>query len=235
MVLSPEPLRDAMEIVARFACDCVKAGAKLRSIDAGGGWPILYGNENRAAESHAVFGAAIIEGMKRGGADQLGVTLLVEPGRAIVGDSGVLLTRVLYVKEQAGKRFIIVDAAMTELIRPALYHSHHAIVPVATQAHAPLSPADVVGPVCESSDFFAKDRLLPPLKRGDLLAIRGTGAYSASMASNYNTRPLAPEVLVSRDNHSIIRDRQSLDDLLRNERNEAGGSLLEWMHSQGAG
>lgn len=232
MVLSPEPLRDAVEIVARFAGECTRAGARITTLDAGGGWPVLYGNEERDAQSHSVFGQAIIEGMQRGGADQLGLTLMVEPGRAIVGDSGVLLTRVLHVKEQAGKRFIIVDAAMTELIRPALYRAYHAILPVAEQPGAHLTPADVVGPVCESGDFFAHDRLLPPLQRGDLLAIRGAGAYSASMASNYNSRPLAPEVLVSHESSSVVRDRQSLDDLLHNERDDAGGSLREWMHSQ---
>jgi diaminopimelate decarboxylase len=233
MVLSPEPLAEAMEIVARFACECAEAGAVIRTVDAGGGWPILYGNEDKNAKSHAAFGQALIEGMRRGGADKLNATLMIEPGRAIVGDAGVLLTRVLYVKEQAGKRFVIVDAAMTELIRPALYRAYHAIVPVTTQPDAALTPADIVGPVCESGDFFAKDRLLPPVKRGDLLVLRGAGAYAASMASNYNTRPLAPEVLVSKDSISVIRDRQTLDELLHSERNEAGGSLLEWMHSQG--
>jgi diaminopimelate decarboxylase len=233
MVLSPEPLAEAMEIVARFAVECAEAGAIIRTVDAGGGWPILYGNEDKNAQSHAQFGQALIEGMRRGGADKLNATLMIEPGRAIVGDAGVLLTRVLYVKEQASKRFIVVDAAMTELIRPALYKAYHAIVPVSAQPDASLTPADVVGPVCESGDFFAKDRLLPPVKRGDLLVLRGAGAYSASMASNYNTRPLAPEVLVSKDSISVIRERQNLDDILKSERNDAGGSLLEWMHSQG--
>jgi diaminopimelate decarboxylase len=232
MVLSPEPIRDAVEITSRFAAECAEAGARMTTLDAGGGWPVLYGNEEKPAQTHAVFGQAIIEGMQRGGADKLGLTLMVEPGRAIVGDAGVLLTRVLYVKEQAGKRFVVVDAAMTELIRPALYRAYHAIVPVAEDAGAAQSPADVVGPVCESGDFFAHDRPLPPLKRGDLLAIRGAGAYSASMASNYNSRAFAPEILVSADGFSIVRERQSLDDLLRNERHDAGGSLLEWMHSQ---
>jgi diaminopimelate decarboxylase len=233
MMLSPEPLRDAVEIVARFACECAQAGARLSTLDAGGGWPALYGNEEQDAHSHAAFGRAIIEGMQRGGADKLGLTLMVEPGRAIVADAGILLTRVLYVKEQAGKRFVVVDAAMTELIRPALYQAYHAIVPVqAARPDAPLTPADVVGPVCESGDFFARNRHLPPLQRGDLLAIRSAGAYSASMASNYNSRPMAPEVLVSEEGFSVVRDRQNLDDLLRNERDEAGGSLREWMHSQ---
>jgi diaminopimelate decarboxylase len=136
----------------------------------------------------------------------------------VVGDSGVLLTRVLYVKEQAGKRFVIVDGAMTELIRPALYRSYHAVMPV-THSEAPQSPADVVGPVCESADFFAQDRPLPPLARGDLLAIRGAGAYSAAMGSNYNSRPFAPEVLVDSEHFSVVRVRQTLEDLLRDERN----------------
>jgi diaminopimelate decarboxylase len=170
--------------------------------------------------------------MRRGGGTDLGLTLMVEPGRAVVADAGVLLTRVLYVKEQAGKRFIVVDAAMTELIRPALYQAYHAIMPVTEQPGATLSPADVVGPVCESGDFFARGRLLPPLRRGDLLAIRGAGAYSSSMASNYNSRPYAAEVMVSEEDFSIVRDRQSLDELLRNERDDGGGSLREWIHSQ---
>jgi diaminopimelate decarboxylase len=218
MVLSPEPISDAVAIVAQFACECTRAGARLHTLDAGGGWPIVYGNEERDAQSHAIFGRAIIEGLKRGGADALGVTLVVEPGRSIVGDAGVLLTRVLYVKEQAGKRFVIVDGAMTELIRPALYRAYHAVVPV-THSDALQSVADVVGPVCESTDFFAQERPLPPLVRGDLLAIRGAGAYSAVMGSNYNSRPLAPEVLVDADRFSVVRERQNLEDMLRDERN----------------
>ena len=232
MMLSPEPLRDAVEILARFAGECARAGAKLTTLDAGGGWPVIYGNEEREAQSHAAFGKAIIEGMRRGGGHDLGLSLMVEPGRAVVGDAGVLLTRVLFVKEQAGKRFVVVDAAMTELVRPALYQAYHAVMPVTEQPGAPLLPADVVGPVCESGDFLARGRNLPPLKRGDLIAIRGAGAYSSSMASTYNTRPLAPEVLVNEEAFSIVRDRQNLDDILRNERDDGGGSLLEWMHSQ---
>jgi diaminopimelate decarboxylase len=151
-------------------------------------------------------------------AANLGFTLVVEPGRAIVGDAGVLLTRVLYVKEQVGKRFVIVDAAMTELIRPALYGAYHAIVPVDHDPSLPETPADIVGPVCESSDFFAHDRALPPVKRGDLLAIRGAGAYTATMGSNYNTRPLAPEVLVEGGGFQVVRARQKLEDIWRDER-----------------
>ena len=218
MVLSPEPISDAVAITSSFACECAKAGAKITTLDAGGGWPILYGNETHDAQSRESFGRSVIEGMRRGGADKLGVTLVVEPGRSIVGDAAVLLTRVVYVKEQAAKRFIICDAAMTELIRPALYRAYHAIVPVHAVAGAPETPADVVGPVCESGDFFAHDRALPPIARGDLLAIRGAGAYASVMASNYNSRPFAAEVLVDGAGFEVIRVRQTVDDMLRNER-----------------
>ncbi len=222
MVLSPEPIGDAVAITAAFACECTAAGAPIKTLDAGGGWPILYGNEERDAQGRSVFGRAIIDGIQRGGAGKLGLTVVVEPGRSIVGDSGILLTRVVYVKEQAGKRFVIVDAAMTELIRPALYRSYHAAVPVVAVADAPLSPADLVGPVCESGDFFAQDRLLPPFSRGDLIAIRGTGAYGAAMGSNYNSRPFAAEVLVDGGGFSVIRVRQPLEELWRNERGYEG-------------
>lgn len=217
MVLDPAPIGEATQRIAEFAVECHKAGAKLEILDAGGGWPILYGNEESVAKSHQIFGQSIIEGMRRGGALDLGLSLMVEPGRSIVGDAGVLLTRVLYIKEQAGKRFVVVDGAMTELIRPALYDAYHAVVPV-TQPMQDLSRADVVGPVCESADFFAKDRPLPPLQRGDLLAVRGAGAYAAVMASNYNSRPMAPEVLAQAGEFAVVRRRQTMDDVLRNER-----------------
>jgi diaminopimelate decarboxylase len=218
MVLSPEPIGEAVQIVAAFARECVEAGAELRTFDAGGGWPIMYGDEDAEAAGYARFGQTIIGALAQGGAGDLGLTLVIEPGRAIVGDSCVLLTRVLYVKEQAGKRFVIVDAAMTELIRPALYGAYHAIVPVAEpDQSAPHTPADVVGPVCESGDFFAHDRLLPPLRPGDLLAIRGAGAYAASMASNYNARPFAPEILVEGAQQLLVRRRQAPESLWRDE------------------
>jgi diaminopimelate decarboxylase len=217
MVLSPEPISEAVEITARFARECTAAGAPVRTLDAGGGWPISYGDEDGEAAAHARFGHAIIEAVKRGAGD-LRLTILVEPGRSIVGDACVLLTRVVYVKEQGGKRFVIVDAAMTELIRPALYGAYHAIVPVSEPSvSAARSPADVVGPVCESGDFLAQERMLPPLRRGDLLAIRGAGAYGAAMASNYNSRPFAPEGMVERGQLRLIRARQPVEALWQNE------------------
>lgn len=213
---SAAPMEDATAILAAFAVECVKAGAPLRSIDPGGGWPIRYGDEDRAAPPWSAFGEAIRRGLERGGAAALGLELIVEPGRALVGDAGGLLTRVVFTKRQGEKRFVIVDAAMTELIRPALYDAYHAIMP----ARAPSggsSPADVVGPVCETGDFFAVDRALPPVERGDLLLLRGAGAYGMSMASNYNSRPLAAEVLIEGGAARVIRRRQRLEDLFRDE------------------
>lgn len=217
-MLSPEPVGEAVEIVARLAREFVAAGAALHTLDAGGGWPILYGDEEQTDARHTRFAENILGALRRGLGDDLALTLMIEPGRSIVGDSGVLLARVLYVKEQAGKRFVIVDAAMTELIRPALYGAYHAIVPVrAANPNSAVTPADVVGPVCESGDFLAKDRLLPELSRGDLIAIRGAGAYAATMASRYNTRPLAAEVLCEGTEARLIRRRESIEACWQNE------------------
>jgi diaminopimelate decarboxylase len=211
-------VRDAVHAVAQLAREMKAQGAPLRTLDAGGGWPIAYGSEDRDPEPYAAFGQAIRDGLSAAGADALGLDVLVEPGRALVGDAGIVLTDVLFEKLQTDKRFVIVDAAMTELIRPALYDAYHAIVPVLAKAiDAPQSPADVVGPVCESGDFFAHDRMLPPLVRGELLALRGAGAYAASMASNYNSRPRAAEVLVDGSQYQIIRRRERIEDLWRDE------------------
>jgi diaminopimelate decarboxylase len=210
------PMRDAVAILGAFAVECARAGAPLRSIDAGGGWPIAYGDEDHALPAWEELGRAIEEGLRRGGADGLGLELIVEPGRALVGDAGSLLTRVIFVKEQAGRRFVIVDAGMSELIRPALYDAYHAVMPVRRRAGSP-TVADLVGPICETGDFFARDRLLPPLERGDLVLLRGAGAYGASMSSGYNSRPLAAEVLVDAGSARVIRRRQALPDLWRDE------------------
>ena len=215
---SPAPIEDAVAITASFAAECARAGARLRLLDAGGGWPIRYGDEVERIHPPADFGQAIRRGVERGGAAGLNLEIAVEPGRALVGDAGVLLTRVLYVKEQAGKRFVVVDAAMTELIRPALYQAYHAVLPVTEpDPRAGRAPADLVGPVCETADFLALARPLPPLQRGDLLVIRGAGAYGASMASNYNGRPRAPEVMVEADLTQLIRSRETIEDTWRGE------------------
>jgi hypothetical protein len=147
----------------------------------------------------------------------LGVRILLEPGRFLVGNAGVLLTRVRYIKQTGQKKFAIVDAGMNDLIRPALYQSYHEIVPARAPENAARETIDVVGPVCESGDFFAQDRAMPPLAEGNLVAIMSAGAYGFVMASNYNSRPLPAEVLVRGAAFSLIRERQSLADLVRGE------------------
>ncbi len=147
----------------------------------------------------------------------LGLRILLEPGRLLVGNAGVLLTRVRYLKQAAQKKFIIVDAGMNDLIRPALYQSYHEIVPVRQPVSAAREVVDVVGPVCESGDFFAQDRELPQFREGDLAAIMSAGAYGFVMASNYNSRPLPAEVLVRGEKFSLVRERQSYEDLVRGE------------------
>src|SRR6185436_4610641 len=153
------------------------------------------GEEPPSPEAYA---ASVIEGTR-----DLGLTLVLEPGRVIVGNAGVLLTRVLLKKDQGEKHFVIVDAGMNDLIRPALYGSHHQLWPVrSTQA---TEVADVVGPICESADFLAKDREVPMVNRGDLVAVMSAGAYGFSLSSNYNSRPRVAEVLVSDNQYAVIR------------------------------
>ena len=215
---SPQPLREAIEILGRFAKHCVEQGATLRAIDVGGGWPMHYGHEVEAYPPATAFGDAIREGLEASRVLRPDLEIITEPGRALVGDAGVLLTRVLYTKMQGERRFVIVDAAMTELIRPALYGAYHAIMPVVEPGPtADLIPVDVVGPVCESGDFVAKDRPLPELKQRDLLAIRGAGAYGREMQSMYNARPLPPEVLVDGSRSQLVRQRSGPEALWQGE------------------
>ncbi|GAB4112880.1 MAG: diaminopimelate decarboxylase [Sandaracinaceae bacterium] len=211
-------LSEAVDIAGRFLRECQGRGHAPSLLDVGGGWPIAYGDEDEAFPSYERIGAAIREGLARAGLMRdgrlaSGLVLAVEPGRALVGDAGALLTQVLHVKEQAGKRFVIVDAAMTELIRPALYGAYHAIVPVVGPGRAVVGKADVVGPVCESGDFFAEGRPLADVARGDLLVIRGTGAYGAAMSSEYNARPRAAEVMVEGEGVTIVRPRGTVEGL----------------------
>ncbi|WZO98547.1 diaminopimelate decarboxylase [Isosphaeraceae bacterium EP7] len=189
----------------------------------GGGFGINYrGSEARPI---AEFAAAVLPSLRR-----TGCRLAMEPGRVVAGNAGILLSRVLYTKQSGDKRFLIQDAAMNDLIRPALYESFHRIWPVSVPAGLPAPPEDyeaaiggtepwdVVGPVCESGDFLAKDRALPPLDRGDLLAIFSAGAYGMVMASNYNTRPRAAEILVDGSEVKLVRRRETYDDLILQER-----------------
>jgi len=158
------------------------------------------------------YAAAIVPPLRA-----IGLRVLLEPGRLLVGNAGVLLTRVRYLKQAAQKKFVIVDAGMNDLIRPALYQSYHEIVPVREPAGPKRESVDVVGPVCESGDFFAQDRELPEMKEGDLVALMSAGAYGFAMASNYNSRPLPAEVLVKGDRASLIRRREAMEDLVREE------------------
>ena len=158
------------------------------------------------------YAAAILPSLRK-----LGLRVLVEPGRLLAGNAGVLLMRVRYIKQTEHKRFVIVDAGMNDLIRPALYQSYHEIVPIREPRDAKREAADVVGPVCESGDFFAQDRQLPEMKEGDLVALMSAGAYGFVMASNYNSRPLPAEALVEGESFSLIRRRQTIEDLVREE------------------
>jgi len=186
-----------------------KEGAQIRYLDLGGGLGIHYHDETPPLPED--YAKAIIKGL-----DGLGVTLILEPGRVIVGNAGILLTQVQYIKETETKKFVIVDGGMNDLIRPALYGSYQAIRPVA-QNKAETITADVVGPICESGDFFAKDREIARPKRGDLLAVMSAGAYGFTMASNYNSHPKPPEILVDGDQYYVVRKRETLDDLINGE------------------
>ena len=215
---SPQPLQEAITLVGRLAVEAIEAGADLKAIDVGGGWPMAYGNETTSYPSAAAFGEAIKIGLQASRVSEHGLMLLSEPGRAIVGDAGVLLTRVLYTKRQGDKHFVIVDAAMTELIRPALYGAHHALMLCEQKPDPqPLRDTDVVGPVCESGDFLAKNRSLPALDPGDLIAIRGAGAYAREMASTYNGRLPAIEIMVESTRHRVVRKRPPIESLWADE------------------
>ena len=186
-----------------------KEGAQIRYLDLGGGLGINYNDETPPQPEE--YARAIIDGL-----EGLDITLILEPGRVIVGNAGILVTEVQYVKENDAKRFVIVDGGMNDLIRPALYGSYQAIQPV-VKTEAETIIADIVGPICESGDFFAKDREIGRPQRGDLLAVMSAGAYGFTMASNYNSHPKAPEILVDGDKYYIVRKRESLEDLINGE------------------
>jgi diaminopimelate decarboxylase len=221
-ITSIEPYASAVakgvELIGRLR----KCGHPIEWYNMGGG----YGIDYKVGETKPVeeFARVILPGVKA-----VNCRLAIEPGRVVVGNAGILVSRVLYTKQSGEKRFLIQDAAMNDLIRPALYESFHRIWPVALppglsltqddseKAASQLEPWDVVGPVCESGDFLAKDRPLPQVDRGALLAIFSAGAYGMVMASNYNTRPRAGEVLVDRDSSRLVRRRETYEDLVRQE------------------
>jgi len=206
-ITSLDPLTRAAEAVVALARELRGHGIAIEHLDFGGGVGIAYdgGEAPDAAEYvRRIVAAAGASGLK----------LAIEPGRVLVGAAGVLLTRVVDVKHLPGtKRFVVLDAGMTELMRPALYNAFHRIEPLRPRAGI-AEPCDIVGPICESTDTFARDRLLPPVEVGDLVAIRDCGAYAAAMGSNYLRRPLPPEVLIDGDTWRVTRRRQTLDDML---------------------
>jgi diaminopimelate decarboxylase len=201
------PFSDSVKKLVALADDLVKEGINIRYIDIGGGLGISYKLDDKPP--HPNMYAEIIKKEFAGKP----YNLVLEPGRSLMGNAGMLVTKVLYLKEGTAKKFVIVDAAMNDLIRPAFYESYHEILPVKENSGG-KEVVDIVGPICESGDFLAQDRELAKVKSGDLLAVLSAGAYGFVMSSNYNTRPRVPEVLVKDDQFSVIRRRESYDDIL---------------------
>ncbi|OGX19537.1 MAG: diaminopimelate decarboxylase [Omnitrophica WOR_2 bacterium RBG_13_44_8b] len=207
------PYVAAITKMAQFIKKLRKKGIKLEYLNIGGGLGIIYGRENpQTAEAFAKKILPLLKG--------LNLKIILEPGRFIIGNAGILVTKVLYIKSTPKKKFVIVDAGMNDLIRPALYDAYHNILPLRPPAGVRRiqEKVDVVGPICESGDFFAKERRLPKVKEGQYLAVMGAGAYGFSMSSNYNSRPRAEEVLVIKDKYFVIRRRESREELVRNEK-----------------
>jgi len=204
-----EPIIEALKKLKRLVGDLRKEGMGIQYLDLGGGLGITYEDEE---PPHPVEYASTILDQIRG----FDCTLILEPGRVIVGNAGVLVSKVLYTKENEEKRFVIVDAGMNDLVRPSYYGSYHQILPVKEENRDEIV-ADVVGPICESSDFLAKERKIPRLNPGELIVIMSAGAYGFSMSTNYNSRPRVAEVLVRNDQMFVIRKREDYEDLIRGE------------------
>jgi diaminopimelate decarboxylase len=209
-ILDASPILEAVDKVLALARRLRDAGHPIRHVDLGGGLGVAYHAGEKAPGIDA-----FVSGL-RARLCESGFTAMIEPGRSIVGPAGVLLTRVLYRKRNGDKEFVIVDAAMNDLIRPALYRAHHEIIPLRKNSLPPVI-ADVVGPVCETGDFLARERKLANVMPGDFLAVCTAGAYGFTQASNYNSRPRPPEVLVEGDKYRIIRRRETHEDLIRGE------------------
>ncbi len=210
-LLDTEPSMEAADKVLALIERLRVGGHPIRHVDLGGGLGVSYN------PTHATPDIRGFIGKLRQKVEGRGLAVMVEPGRSIVGPAGVLLTRVLYRKRTPKKEFVVVDAAMNDLIRPALYHSHHEIVPLRKSDRPPIR-ADVVGPVCETGDFLARDRQVADAAPGDLLAVCTAGAYGFVLSSNYNSRPRPPEILVSGAQWRTIRTRETLEDLVRGEK-----------------
>ncbi|HET7412808.1 MAG TPA: diaminopimelate decarboxylase [Pararhizobium sp.] len=204
-----QPYDDAFRLLKELVARLREDGHTIRHVDLGGGLGVPYRQDQTPPSPEAY--AEIVKGHVR----DLGCRVILEPGRLIVGNAGILVTEVVYVKDGGSKTFVIVDAAMNDLIRPTLYEAYHEISPVViSAANAPMIRADVVGPVCESGDYLAKDREMSAPRSGDLLFIGTAGAYGAVQAGTYNTRPLVPEVLVDGDRFAIVRPRPSYDEVI---------------------
>jgi len=216
-ITAVDPFAKAISRVAELARALKANGHNIRYVDAGGGLGIPYKDEEVEAADFPAKAAAYAEAL-RSALGKLNVHLLLEPGRAVVAPAGALVARVLVSKQNGKKRFVIVDAAMNDLIRPSLYGAYHSIVPEQWNPMQTTSETvDVVGPICETGDFFARDRELPLLKEGDLVAILDTGAYGMSISSNYNSRPRAAEVMVDGSSVKQVRKRETMKDLMRQE------------------
>ena len=207
---STSPFADAAERVRAFIEVLQGEGADIRYVDLGGGLGIRYDDEEPPDPGD--YAKALMEGVRG-----LDVTLVLEPGRSMVGNAGILLTRVLYLKRTEAKNFVVVDGAMNDLIRPSLYGAFQGLRPVDRREAEPMT-ADVVGPICESGDFLAQDRDIQPPEPGDLMAVMSAGAYGFTMASNYNTRPRAAEVLVDGKEFAVVRERETLEGLVAGEK-----------------
>lgn len=211
-ITTSAPFADAVDIVARLVEALREDGRDIRYLNLGGGLGITYSDE--APPLPKDYAAAILPRL-----EGLGCTLIFEPGRVITGNAGVLVSRVLYGKANPEKRFVIIDAGMNDLIRPSLYQAFQDVWPVEEAARERARRVtDLVGPICESGDYLAKDRSLPELRRDDLVAVMSAGAYGFTMASNYNSRPRPPEILVRGSEYHVIRERETYDDLVRGER-----------------
>ena len=205
-----EPFRDAIRKIKELVLIMKSEGLEIKYLDLGGGLGIPY---NAEEPPHPFdYGKTLMEEVR-----DLGCTLILEPGRVIVGNAGILVTKVLYTKEGEEKSFVIVDAGMNDLIRPSIYGSFHFIQPVIKEERKDVM-VDVVGPICESGDFLAKERQMPEARPGELLAVMSAGAYGFAMASNYNSRPRVAEVLVQGDQYHVIRKREGYEDLIRMEK-----------------
>ncbi|MBI1883501.1 MAG: diaminopimelate decarboxylase [Chlamydiae bacterium] len=209
-IVDTEPYQEAVKKIIPLIQRLKKVGVPLETLDIGGGLGIVYKEETPSTAE--AFARAVLPLIR-----DLGLKILIEPGRFVAGNAGVLLTKVLYLKTSPVKNFVIVDAGMNDLIRPSLYGAYHGILPVVNHRIGKVV-SDVVGPICESGDFFAKDRSLPSVEPGDILAIMSAGAYGFSMASHYNSRPRVAEVMVRGNQFQVIREREKLEDLIRGEK-----------------